>query len=193
MENLTAEEKYTARTSELGKFLSAATGRLLNPIEADQLGNGWAGSVYSLTAWASNAIFGENRVATAPSENPFLAGFVGQEVSRKNESLFYGLKDKTEPAYGTYMAKLAKGNEAETIAFYNKNKDLIQAHEYVSAVEQDLKAINKIIKDIGKSEAQDENGKVYTPEKKLELITQYKEMKSQLLNNVIAFRKQAGL
>jgi ribosomal protein S18 acetylase RimI-like enzyme len=193
MENLTAEEKYTARTSELGKFLSAATGRLLNPIEADQLGNGWAGSVYSLTAWASNAIFGENRVATAPSENPFLAGFVGQEVSRKNESLFYGLKDKTEPAYGTYMAKIAKGNEAETIAFYNKNKDLIQAHEYVSAVEQDLKAINKIIKDIGKSEAQDENGKVYTPEKKLELITQYKEMKSQLLNNVIAFRKQAGL
>ena len=193
MENLIAEEKYTAKTSELGKFLSAATGRILNPIEADHLGNGWAGSVYSLTAWASNAIFGENRVANAPSENPFLAGFVGQEVSRKNESLFYGLKDKTEPAYGTYMAKLAKGNEAETIAFYNKNKDLIQAHEYVSAVEQDLKAINKIIKDIGKSEAQDENGKVYTPEKKLELITQYKEMKSQLLNNVIAFRKQAGL
>jgi hypothetical protein len=193
MENLIAEEKYTAKTSELGKFLSAATGRILNPIEADHLGNGWAGSVYSLTAWASNAIFGENRVAAAPSENPFLAGFVGQEVSRKNESLFYGLKDKTEPAYGTYMAKLAKGNEAETIAFYNKNKDLIQAHEYVSAVEQDLKAINKIIKDIGKSEAQDENGKVYTPEKKLELITQYKEMKSQLLNNVIAFRKQAGL
>jgi hypothetical protein len=199
LEGLEAAEQYNYNTSELGKFLSAATAipftnkRILNPIEADKLGRGWAGSIYAFNEWASNVIFSEDRVAPTPRENPFIGGFIGPEVSRRNENLYYGLREKTEEAYKTYMVKLQKGNTKDTMDYYTENKDLIQAHAYVSAVDQDLKQINKMIKTIGKSEAKGEDGKLYTPEKKREYIDQYLEMKSQLLNNVIQFRKQAGL
>jgi hypothetical protein len=199
LEGLEAAEQYNYNTSELGKFLSKMTSipftnkRILNPIEADKLGRGWAGSIYAFNEWASNVIFSEDRVAPTPRENPFIGGFIGPEVSRRNENLYYGLREKTEEAYKTYMAKLQKGNTKDTMEYYNENKDLIQAHAYVSAIDQDLKQINKMIKTIGKSEAKGEDGKLYTPEKKREYIDQYQEMKSQLLNNVIQFRKQAGL
>ena len=193
LEGLDKAEQYNYNTSELGKFLSAATGHLLSPIQAEQLGRGWAGSMYAFGEWVSNEIFSEDRVAPSPRDNPFLGGFVGPEVSRRNENLFYGLKEKTEPAYNTYVAKLSKGDDQESINYYNKNKDLIQAHEYVSAVSNDLDSINKMIKLVGKSEATGPNGKAYTPEEKKRIITEYQETKSQLLMNIIEFRKQAGL
>jgi hypothetical protein len=202
---LDASEQYNYNTSELGKALSVATTipftgnkdkqgnrqggkRVLNPIEADHLIRGWLGSVGSISEWVSNQLFGEYRPASELRSNPLVGGIVGPETSRRNEALFYDLKDKTEPAYNTYI-KLIKENKASEVKnFYDANRNLIEAYGYTSKMDSKLQELNSYMKFVGKIE-----DKSWTKDKKLAEILRMQALKSDILEGTLYFRKRAGL
>jgi hypothetical protein len=202
---LNASEQYNYNTSELGKALSAATTvpftgnkdmqgnrqgekRLLNPIEADHLIRGWLGSVGSISSWVSNQLFGEYRPASEFRDNPLAGGIIGPETSRRNEALFYDLKEKTEPAYNTYI-KLVKENKKDEIRnFYDANRNLIEAYGFTAKADSKLQDINTYIKFVGKIE-----DKAWTKDKKLAEILRMQALKSEVLEGTMYFRKRAGL
>ena len=202
---LDASEQYNYNTSELGKALSVATTipftgnkdkqgnrqgekRVLNPIEADHLIRGWLGSVGSISEWVSNQLFGEHRPASELRSNPLVGGIVGPETSRRNEALFYDLKDKTEPAYNTYI-KLIKENKASEVKnFYDANRNLIEAYGYTSKMDSKLQELNSYMKFVGKIE-----DKSWTKDKKLAEILRMQKLKSDILEGTLYFRKRAGL
>jgi hypothetical protein len=202
---LDASEQYNYNTSELGKALSVATTipftgnkdkqgnrqgekRVLNPIEADHLIRGWLGSVGSISEWVSNQLFGEYRPASELRSNPLVGGIVGPETSRRNEALFYDLKDKTEPAYNTYI-KLIKENKASEVKnFYDANRNLIEAYGYTSKMDSKLQELNSYMKFVGKIE-----DKSWTKDKKLAEILRMQKLKSDILEGTLYFRKRAGL
>jgi len=201
---LDASEQYNYNTSELAKFLSAATTipftgnkdqagnrqgekRVLNPIEASHLIRGWLGSVGTIGEWVSNQMFGEGRPTGQLRDNPLTGGIIGPEVSRRNEALFYDLKERAEPTYNTYVKMMKENKQAEAANFYNANRNLIEAYAYTSKGDSALQAANTAIKHFGKVE------KTYTPDQKYAEIVRIQKLKDSALDRVIEFRKRAGL
>ena len=107
------------------------------------------GTVGALSMWFSNEIFKDQRVAPQAKENPLLGGFVGADVPRKKEDLFYDMKEATDTAYATYMNLATRDRTYEAQQFYKENKDLIAGYGYTSGVDQALKQINAEIRRLG--------------------------------------------
>ena len=194
LEGLDAAEQYNANTSELGHAISKLTSvpgtddkRLLNPIQADHLMRGMGGSIATLGMYFSNLAFGDTRPAADLKQNPVIGQFVGPEVSRKNEELFYDLKEVATGKYKTYQAMLDSDKFDDADKFYDKNQGIIDAYEYVSSMDTDLKELNKEIRRIGKSVDKD-----LTPKAKAQEINELKRLKSDILDEVTEFRKEAG-
>jgi hypothetical protein len=196
LEKLDAAEQYNASTSELGKFISKITSfgggdgepekRLITPIQADHLARGYAGSIATLSMWASNVIFPEGRVAPQAKDNPFLGGLMGADVQRKNESLVYELMDENERYFNTFK-KLKERGDPKADEYKNANINQIQAYVYGQTVTKGLQDLNKEIRRVGESRDKD-----MTPEMRRDRINKLKEIKEkQALAGVIQFRKLA--
>ena len=202
---LDAAEQYNYNTSELAKFLSAATTipftgnkdkagnrqgekRVLNPIETSHLIRGWLGSVGTIGEWVSNQMFSEHRPTSEARDNPLTGGIIGPETSRRNETLFYDLKERAEPAYNTYIKMVKENKTAESSNFYDANRELIEAYGYTSKADTKLQEINTYIKFVGKIE-----DKSWTKDKKLAEILRMQALKSEVLDGTMYFRKRAGL
>ena len=156
LKKLIAARQYTANTSELGKELSSWTEipgmknkRVLNPIEMDHIIRGNFGTIGSFGQWLSNELFKDNRVAPQAKENPLLGGFVGADVPRKQEDLFYDMKEATDTAYATYMNMVTRGRNYEAAQFFKENEKLIEGYGYTSGVDTALKTINAEMRRLG--------------------------------------------
>jgi hypothetical protein len=187
LEGLEAAEQYNASTSNAGHAVSKLSGGVLNPIQADHLMRGMGGSVAALGMYFSNLAFPDERPAPELKQNPIIGGFVGPEVSRKNEELFYDLREKVAGKYRTYQSMLETDKFEEADKFYDKNQSLLDVYEYVSSMDTDLKEINKEIRRIGKS-----TDRTLLPKERTKDINELKRLKSDLLEDVIDFRKEAG-
>jgi hypothetical protein len=203
MEGLKEAQQYNASTSELGKFFSALTTipftsekdenytegkRLLNPIEADHLMRSIGGSVATMAMYGTNMMFSENRVAPETKDNPLTAGILGREVPRRNEDLFYDLKERSDREYKSYMDLIKTERFDDADRLYKANEKLIDAHGYVTDIDNALKALNSEIRRIGRVE--DKN---YSPQEKRKDINEFQRDKMDILEDIIEMRKEAGL
>jgi hypothetical protein len=187
LEGLDSAEQYNATTSNLGHAVSQLSGGALNPIQADHIMRGIGGSVAALGMYFSNLAFPDDRPAPELRQNPIIGNLVAPEVSRKNEELFYDLREKATGKYKTYQSMLENDRFDEADKFYDKNQGLIDVYEYVSSIDTDLKEINKEVRRLGKS-----SDKTLTPEGRTKDINELKRLKSEMLEDITDFRKEAG-
>ena len=191
---LDAAERYTAETSELGKRISALTGtaehRLLDPIQADHIVRGIFGSAGAMAQWFSNSIgaaAGE-RVAPTDKQKPFVGPFLRDEVPRRNEDLFYNFKELVDNKYGTYTKMIEREDFDAADKYLDKNSDLVESHDYITEAGTELKEINSMIRYYGESK---DTG--LTPQERRKEIIDLQRLKQAVLDDVIEFRKNAGL
>lgn len=201
LENEEAWQQYTASTSELGKFLSAASGgfmskknRLLNPIEADHIVRGIFGSAGAMAQWSSNVIYeaatgDERRPAKTIRETPIVGAFVSQPVPRGGEDLFYDFKKSTDQAYETFMSLVNRGERDLAKEYLEKNSKMIGYHDYTNEVDTALKEINSEIRRIG--EIKIGEGSPLTAEGKRDRITMLQIQKNKILRDIQKFRNDA--
>jgi GNAT superfamily N-acetyltransferase len=204
LKKLEAARQYTASTSELGKIFSAATQipftakdgkenkRVLSPIQADHLMRSLGGSVATVSMYFTNMVFNSDRPSTQLKENPLLGGLVGADVARRNESLFYDLKERSDKVYGTFQ-DLVKNDRKRGIEYRKDNIKMIQAYGYTSAMAQNLSTMNQQIRRLSRSEDLTVEEKAMTPEQKRERINFFNQKKQEILKDVIERRKMAGL
>jgi hypothetical protein len=191
---LDAAERYTAETSELGKRISALTGtdekRLLDPIQADHIVRGIFGSAGAMAQWFSNSIgaaAGE-RVAPTDKQKPFVGPFLRDEVPRRNEDLFYNFKELVDNKYGTYTKMIEREDFDAADKYLDKHSDLVESHDYITEAGTELKDINSMIRYYGESK---DTG--LTPQERRKEIIDLQRLKQEVLDDVIEFRKNAGL
>jgi GNAT superfamily N-acetyltransferase len=204
LKKLEASRQYTASTSELGKIFSAATQipftgkdgkdnkRVLSPIQADHLMRSLGGSVATVSMYFTNMVFNSDRPSTQLKENPLLGGLVGADVARRNESLFYDLKERTDKVYGTFQ-DLIKNDRQRGKEYREANIKMIQAYGYTSAMAQNLSTMNQQIRRLSRSEDLTVAEQAMTPEQKRERINFFNQKKQEILKDVIERRKMAGL
>jgi hypothetical protein len=141
----------------------------------------------TLAMYFSNLAFPDERPAPELKQNPIIGNLVGPEVSRKNEELFYDLREQATNKERTYKIMLENEKFDEADKFYEKNQGLIDAYYYVSKTDADLKQLNKEIRRLGKSVDKD-----LTPQGRTQEINELKQIKSDILEDITEFRKEAG-
>jgi hypothetical protein len=192
LENIDAAEQYNASTSELGKVLSALTGnpfnekRVLNPIEADHLVRSLFGTTGATVQWGSN-MFSGDRPTPRDKDNPFYGSFIAADVGRAPEDLFYSFKDKVDNRYNTYQSLLKDAKFEQADKYFERYEKEISAHLYISSMENNLAKINREIRALGRT------SRDMTPDERRAEITEMQRLKNQILDDVIAMRKEAGL
>ncbi|MCG3771202.1 MAG: hypothetical protein JW384_02384 [Nitrosomonadaceae bacterium] len=194
LEKLDAAERYTAATSEAGKFLSSLTGtkekRLLDPIETDHLIRGIFGTAGAMTQWFTNsiAVASGERVAPTDKEQPITGSFLRTDIGRRNEDLFYDFKSVVDNKYGTYAKMLEREDDKAADAYEEKHSNIIDFYKDVNKIDSELKEINAEIRYYGESK---DTG--LTPDQRREEIKQLQLEKQEMLDDVIEMRKEAGL
>jgi hypothetical protein len=187
MEKLEAFRQYNASTSELGKVLSKLTAGALNPIEMDHLIRGMLGTAGAATMWGANMLSGDKPTAQA-KDNPLYGSFILPEIPRGKEDLYYDLKEHADRAYFTFMDLNKKGHREDAKKYYEENADLIRGYGYTSGVETSLKEINAEIR-----RTADLPSDQMSPDMKRQRMNDLAMTKNRMLDEVIAFRKRAGL
>ena len=191
MKHLAPYRQYSASTSELGKWLSYASGlgsdehRLLNPMEADQIMKGLAGGVASIAMWGSN-LFNGTRPAPEERSNILYGSFVAPEVPRGREDLFYDLKTRAETDHGTYMDLMKKGHKEEAQQWFKDHAGTIKAYGFVESMGHELTTLNGEIRRI-----EDLPESKMSAQEKRDRITKFKNIKEDILAKTIQFRLKA--
>jgi hypothetical protein len=191
---LEAAERYTAETSEAGKYLSSLTGtketRLLDPLEADHIIRGIFGTAGAMGQWFSNsiAVASGERAAMTDKQQPITGSFLRADVGRRNEDLFYDFKAEVDKRYGTYAKMLEREDEAAADAYEEKHSDIIDFYKDVNKIDSELKEINAEIRYYGESK---DTG--LTPDQRREEIKLLQLEKQEMLDDIIEMRKEAGL
>ena len=203
LEGIEAAEQYNATTSELGKILSAITGlpfqaaeavtgakvgdkRVLNPIEADHLVRSLFGTTGAAVQWGTN-LFSGDRPTARDRDNPLFGSFIAADVGRAPEDLFYSFKDQVDGKYKTYQALLKDAKFEQADKYFDRYEKEISAHKYISTMDSNLSKINREIRSLGKA------NRDMTPDERRAEITEMQRLKNQILDDVIAMRKEAGL
>jgi hypothetical protein len=203
LEGIDAAEQYNASTSELGKIISAITGlpfqaaeaitgfkvgdkRVINPIEADHLVRSLFGSTGAAVQWGTN-LFSGDRPTPREKDNPFYGSFLAADVGRAPEDLFYSFKDKVDSRYKTYQSLLKDAKFEQADKYFDRYENEISAHKYIAAMDSDLAKINREIRGLGRA------NRDMTPDQRRAEITEMQRLKNQILDDVIAMRKEAGL
>jgi hypothetical protein len=193
LKDLASFRQYNGATSELGKWLSYASGlgsqenRLLNPMEADHVMRGLAGSVASIAMWGSN-MFSGNRASSEERNNILYGSFIAPEVPRGREDLFYDLKSRSDTALGTFKDLMKKDHREEAKQWFEANKGVIQASGFTAVAGKALVDINANIRRI-----EDLPATKMSPEEKRKQINFYKTKKEEILEQTIKFRLKAGM
>jgi hypothetical protein len=203
LEGIDAAEQYNATTSQLGKGLSFLTGlpfqaveavtgfkvgdkRVINPIEADHLVRSLFGTTGAAVQWGTN-IFSGDRPTPRDKDNPFYGSFIAADVGRAPEDLFYSFKDKVDGRYKTYQNLLKDAKFEQADKYFDRYEKEISAHTYISSMDSDLAKINREIRALGRT------SRDMTPDERRAEITEMQRLKNQILDDVIAMRKEAGL
>ena len=191
---LEAAERYTAATSEAGKFISKFTGtqekRLLDPMEADHIIRSIFGTAGAMAQWFANsiAVASGERAAMTDKQQPFTGSFLRADVGRRNEDLFYDFKKEVDKRYGTYAKMLEREDDKAADAYEEKHSDVLDFYKDVNKMDSDLKEINAEIRYYGESK---DTG--LTPVQRREEIKLLQLEKQEMLDDIIEMRKEAGL
>jgi len=193
MKDLAAFRQYNGSTSELGKWISYASGlgsqehRMLSPIQADHVMRGLGGSVAAAAMWGSN-LFSGHKASPEERNNPLYGSFVAPEVPRGREDLFYDLKTRSDTAMKTFTDLVGKGHKEEAQQWFNDHKGEIQASGFTGQAGKALIDINAQIRRI-----EDLPASQMSPDEKRQQINFYKKKKEEILDQTIKFRLSAGL
>jgi hypothetical protein len=193
MKDLAAFRQYNGSTSELGKWMSYASGlgsqehRLLSPIQADHVMRGLGGSVASIAMWGSN-LFSGHKASSEERNNPLYGSFIAPEVPRGREDLFYDLKTRSDTAMGTFKDLIKKGHKAEADQWFKDNQGEIKASGFTAGAGKALIDINAEIRRL-----EDLPDTRMSPDEKRQQINFYKKKKEDILDQTIKFRLSAGL
>jgi hypothetical protein len=185
LEKLDPSQQYRGATSELGKWFSQASFRLLNPIEADHLMRGLFGSVASIAMWGSNLV-STNRPEPEARSNLLYGSFIAPDMPRGREDLFYDLKDKSETAMRTYKKLMKDGYPEEGKKWLAENKNLINVYDFTQSASSEINALNA---EIYRTEALPA-AKMGSEEKR-NRINFLKGKKAVILENTMKFRQKA--
>jgi hypothetical protein len=197
LKNVEAAEQYTAATSELGKYISAATElagtdgkRLLSPIDADHLVRGMFGTTAAMVQWFSNKIGAAQGVRPEPTarETPITGAFLRPQVPRGREDLFYDLKERVDQKVNTLRKKEEEGRLAEAIAYDKEKAKLIDMQGELNDLAEELADINAEIREWSSSVYLDQ-----PPAKRRERIEALRREKQDVLKGIEKMRKDAGL
>ena len=193
MKDLAAFRQYNGSTSELGKWISYASGlgsqehRMLSPIQADHVMRGLGGSVAAAAMWGSN-LFSGHKASPEERNNPLYGSFVAPEVPRGREDLFYDLKTRSDTAMGTFKDLIQKGHKEEAQQWLKDHEGEIKASGFTAGAGKALIDINAEIRRI-----EDLPANRLSPEEKRQQINFYKKKKEEILDQTIKFRLSAGL
>ena len=193
MKDLAAFRQYNGSTSELGKWISYASGlgsqehRMLSPIQADHVMRGLGGSVAAAAMWGSN-LFSGHKASPEERNNPLYGSFVAPEVPRGREDLFYDLKTRSDTAMGTFKDLIKKGHKEEAQQWFKDHEGEIKASGFTASAGKALIDINAEIRRI-----EDLPANRLSPEEKRQQINFYKKKKEEILDQTIKFRLSAGL
>jgi hypothetical protein len=193
MKDLAAFRQYNGSTSELGKWISYASGlgsqehRMLSPIQADHVMRGLGGSVAAVAMWGSN-LFSGHKASPEERNNPLYGSFVAPEVPRGREDLFYDLKTRSDTAMGTFKDLIKKGHKEEAQQWLKDHEGEIKASGFTDGAGKALIDINAEIRRI-----EDLPANRLSPEEKRQQINFYKKKKEEILDQTIKFRLSAGL
>jgi len=194
LKGVEAAEQYAASTSELGKRISellAIPGtdgrRVLNPIEADHLVRGIFGTAGSMAQWMSNSIgvAAETRPELTERETPIIGSFMRPDIPRGREDLFYDFKELAEKKYKTYMKMIEREDDEAADKYLEKHGDVAGMYEYITETEQDLQELNAEIRRVATSRSKD-----MSPKERRELITEYEQIKQDVLEPVKELRRE---
>jgi hypothetical protein len=154
----------------------------------DHFIRGTFGTAGALAQWFSNVVFADGRVGPQAREMPVVGGFVAPDVMKLNEQLYYDLKERSAKKYETWkdLTETEKYDKADK--YYEKNQNLIEIYGYISRIDQDLKDLNKQIRELGRRDA-----KSMSPAEKREEVNELMRIKQEMLSGVIEARKLAGL
>lgn len=196
LQNVEAFEQWDASTSELGKKLSALTEfgedgkRVLNPFEADHLVRGIFGSVGFTAQYITNqiAVQAGERPELTGRETPLFGRFIMPEVGRRNEDLFYDLKERVDEKYNTWQTIINRGDDAAADKYEDKHEKLLDLYHDLNKANEELGEINSEIRELGTSK--DLN---MTPEARRKGINELQREKMEVLEDVIEMRKEGGL
>jgi hypothetical protein len=189
LQDVDAAEQYTASTSELGKTLSKLSGGILNPMEMDHIVRSTFGSAGALAQYFTNLI-GESegvRAETPLKQTPIVGPFVRPEVPRGPEDLFYDMKKKVDTAYNTLGIKEERLKDKEAAAYDKEKQDLIDLHDTLEGIANELADLNKDIRAVGESV-----DKSITPKQKRDEMNMLMKEKNEVLDDVELLRKEAG-
>jgi hypothetical protein len=145
------------------------------------------GTAGYLTMFASNML-AEDRADPRLRDLPGMGRFFAGPVGRKQEDLYYDLKDRTEKKYNTLMKKVERSKLEDVDRILEENADILMAHDYVKEIDSEFKEINALIRQIG--ENKDYDG---TSKQKREEITDLQKLKAETLDDIEEWRKDAGL
>ena len=193
MKDLAAFRQYNGSTSELGKWMSYASGlgsqehRLLSPIQADHVMRGLGGSVASIAMWGSN-LFSGHKASSEERNNPLYGSFIAPEVPRGREDLFYDLKTRSDTAMGTFKDLIKKGHKVEADQWFKDHQGEIKASGFTAGAGKALIDINAEIRRL-----EDLPDTRMSPDEKRQQINFYKKKKEDILDQTIKFRLSAGL
>jgi hypothetical protein len=197
LKDVEAAQQYNAATSELGKYISAATEipgadgkRMLSPVQADHLVRSLFGTTAAVAQWFTNSIAAASgeRIAPAERETPITGSFKRPAVPRGNEDLFYDLKERSDKKYETWNQFIARGQTKEAAAYMKQHSKLIAMHDYTAETAESLSEINQLIRYYGEY-----TKSKLSPEERRKKVEQMQRTKQKILSGVKAQRRAAGL
>lgn len=194
LKDVAAAEQYTARTSELGKQISAmlqipgTDKRVLSPIEADHIVRGVFGTAGAMAQWFTNSIgaMAEARPEPTLREQPVVGSFIREEIPRGREDLFYDFKKEVFQKYKTYQKMIEREDFDAAEAYLDKHGDVAGMYTYINQTESDLKEINAEIRRLGETRSKD-----MTPKERRQEIDELQQIKFEILEPVRELRREA--
>lgn len=194
LKDVAAAEQYTARTSELGKQISAmlqipgTDKRVLSPIEADHIVRGVFGTAGAMAQWFTNSIgaMAEARPEPTLREQPVVGSFIREEIPRGREDLFYDFKKEVFQKYKTYQKMIEREDFDAAEAYLDKHGDVAGMYTYINQTENDLKEVNAEIRRLGETRSKD-----MTPKERRQEIDELQQIKFEILEPVRELRREA--
>lgn len=191
MENLAAEQQYSANTSELAKTIGSVTGT--SPMNWDHLLKAYFGYTGGLALMATNSLIAAGAGRPLPDKSPqdFIASipgmstFVSKEFGGRDLSDYYELRDKVDEAVKTLNHHKTYSTREEAKAFLQENKQLLSVKTQVNRINQNLSKIRQQERLIIES--------AMDPAEKQVKLRALNVRKHNMLKNIEALRLRAGL
>jgi len=152
LQNVNAEERYLATTTELAKQMSKAV-PILSPIQIEHIVRGYLGVLPLVAAAGANSLFEGERKAEKPESRASDLPLIGTAFQKKygggDADVVYREAQDAIEARNTFNKMLREGRREDAVAYREKNKaDLAMA----SAAGQYRQVVGRINEDIRRTQ-----------------------------------------